>query len=438
MRWIFFLSNFGSKLANPQLVCPSLIEVVGAMGASPSVQEDLQKLKTSGPKSLQRKQAFQRLQKSLGCQRLSPAELLSAVASVEALRFDLWPEPPAGASSLESDVLADRVRGTLFGAALGDAAGLAAEFLSKDETVDFYGLEADFQPGREVFPDEHRMMWCAGDWTDDTDQQILMMQSLLKSKGRADPCDFAMRLSAWRNTGFKELGDQSAAGLGQTTKAVLNDPDFLSAPHDVAAKHSAKIPSNGGVMRTAMAGIPNFWDEDAVATAADSLCRTTHAEPRCIASCFVVSLCVSRLLRGEDTGKDIMESIIRPALVRASEQPGLTDEWKQEMLRHAEAKDLSDLALDDRRTIGYTFKCLGAGLWALRQSDGPEVFRSAINQLILAGGDADTNGTVAGALLGCRLGFSQLPKEWIAGMPYSSWLEAYVQKVLFMLQLRRI
>ena len=87
------------------------------------------------------------------------------------------------------------------------------------------------------------------------------------------------------------------------------------------------------------------------------------------------------------TGKDIMESIIRPALVRASEQPGLTDEWKQEMLRHAEAKDLSDLALDDRRTIGYTFKCLGAGLWALRtQSDDPEVFRSAINQLILAGG----------------------------------------------------
>ena len=139
---------------------------------------------------------------------------------------------------------------------------MAAEFLSKDETVDFYGLEADFQPGREVFPDEHRMMWCAGDWTDDTDQQILMMQSLLKSKGRADPCDFAMRLSAWRNTGFKELGDQSAAGLGQTTKAVLNDPNFLSAPHDVAAKHSAKIPSNGGVMRTAMAGIPNFWDED--------------------------------------------------------------------------------------------------------------------------------------------------------------------------------
>lgn len=32
--------------------------------------------------------------------------------------------------------LADRVRGCLFGAALGDAAGLSAEFMSKAEVLD--------------------------------------------------------------------------------------------------------------------------------------------------------------------------------------------------------------------------------------------------------------------------------------------------------------
>ena len=147
-------------------------------------------------------------------------------------------------------VLADRVRGTLFGAALGDAAGLATEFLSAAESKEFYGEDADFRPGRAVFPDEHRMMWCAGDWTDDTDQQVLMMQSLLHSGGHADPCDFAMRLLSWRTSGFPELGDQSAAGLGQTTKAVLNDPSFAASPHTAAAAHSAGIPSNGGVMRS--------------------------------------------------------------------------------------------------------------------------------------------------------------------------------------------
>ena len=220
-----------------------------AMGTTPSVQEDLQNLKKFPAKNSSRRQAFQRLQQSL-VSRLGTAELLSVVAQVERLRFELWQAPPSGATRLPPQVLADRVRGTVFGAALGDAAGLATEFLSHAEAVDFYGPKADFQPGREVFPDEHRMMWCAGDWTDDTDQQVLLMQSLLNTKGHADPCDFAARLASWRTSGFPELGDQSAAGLGQTTKLVLNDPDFTSAPHKAAAAHSSKTPSNGGVMRT--------------------------------------------------------------------------------------------------------------------------------------------------------------------------------------------
>lgn len=414
---------------------------VAAMGASkstPSVDSDLRALKAHAASARERQEAFERLRR----QFLTPigaAELLKAKADIEALRFPMWQEPPLDATRLSREVLADRVRGTLFGAALGDAAGLATEFLSAAESKEFYGEDADFRPGRAVFPDEHRMMWCAGDWTDDTDQQVLMMQSLLHSGGHADPCDFAMRLLSWRTSGFPELGDQSAAGLGQTTKAVLNDPSFAASPHTAAAAHSAGIPSNGGVMRTAVAGIPHFWCEDTVAAAAETLCLTTHAEPRCVASCVAVALCVSRLLRGEDSS-DIVESVVQPALEKA--QGSLGDMERQELQRHAEAKELKDLALDDRKTIGFTFKCLGAGLWALKQSVGAQgtsgtsgqLFRKVLNELVLAGGDADTNGAVAGALLGCRLGFSQLPAEWIAGMPYSSWLEAYVQKVLFMLR----
>merc|ERR1712217_131352 len=103
-------------------------------------------------------------------------------------------------------------------------------------------------------------------------------------------------------------------------------------------------------------------------------------------------------------------------------------EARAELEKHAHADTLTDLALDEQRAIGYTFKCLGAGIWALRSESG---FRETVNQIVRRGGDADTNGAVAGALLGCRLGYSGLPADWIAGMPYSSWLEAYVQKVIF-------
>ena len=93
-----------------------------------------------------------------------------------------------------------------------------------------------------------------------------------------------------------------------------------------------------------------------------------------------------------------------------------------------------EAALDEPRSIGYTYKCLGAGLWGL-QSEAS--FATTLQTLVAAGGDADTNGAVCGALLGCRLGWSQLPQEWVAQLPHAGWLEAHVQKLTYMLGLRR-
>ena len=46
----------------------------------------------------------------------------------------------------------------------------------------------------------------------------------------------------------------------------------------------------------------------------------------------------------------------------------------------------------------------------------------------LQGGDADTNGAVAGALLGCKLGMSKIPKTWITGLRHKVWLDAIVER----------
>mmetsp|Transcript_62115 Transcript_62115/g.201402 ORF Transcript_62115/g.201402 Transcript_62115/m.201402 type:complete len:287 (+) Transcript_62115:1014-1874(+) len=272
------------------------------------------------------------------------------------------------------------------------------------------------------------MMWCSGDWTDDTDQQIVLLQSMLHSVGKVEPTVFARRLNEWRRGGFAELGDQSGGGLGQATKAVMNDPRFVESPQLAAVAHSAATPSNGGVMRTAVVGLAEFWDDETVAEQAANQCRVTHADPRCVASCIAVAVAVARLLQGADQGEDSLEHcVIEPALARARavlmDSPDATSEFDS----HCRTQELGALVLDETRKIGYTFKCLGAGLWALRSAAG---FRETLNTLIYEAGDADTNGTVAGALLGCRLGYSQLPRDWIEGMPYHSWLEAQVQKVL--------
>jgi len=423
------------------------------MGAAPSVQDDLLCLKASSATLAQRKKAFKRLRVALA-PALPQGELDRVASEVRGHSYPSWPKPLADASSLSREALADRLRGCLFGAALGDAAGLATEFLTRAQAQDYYGHDADFAPGSDVYPDEHRMMWCNGDWTDDTDQQILLLQSLLHTGGLAEPRDFAARLARWREAGFPDLGDQSGGGLGQTTKAVLNDRRFLDDPHAAAAAHSMGRPANGGVMRTAIVGAASYWDEEIVAANTISLCRVTHADPRSIASCVAVAVAISRMLRGMDIGlmhepggskasggssasqdNDLEQFVVTPALAQANAflLDGELHEALADLAAHTKvAQTLPELALDETRAIGYTFKCLGAGMWGLRSNLG---FRQTLNSLIQQGGDADTNGAVVGALLGCRLGFSQLPEDWIRGMPYSSWLEAHVQQLLLVLGL---
>ncbi len=392
--------------------------------------------------------AFERLRAHF-CRELTAAESQSAVAAVDAMRYELWPVPPPGASSLSKEQLADRIRGLVFGSALGDATGLATEFLSREDAAAFYGPDFAFCPAPTITkPDTHRMMFLRGDWTDDTDQLVLIMQSLLASRGVADDRDFAKRLLAWRESGFAELGDESAAGLGAHTKAVLQDPDFTSQPADVSRAHWAakngEAAANGGVMRTAITGVPNFFDRATVLATTRAICRVTHADPRCVASCVAVAVCVSELLRGAesdvrtivDAAVDVAVEVLREeaaAVATTVWSEGAAATAAEELRACAAVTTLDELALDSPREIGYTFKCLGAGLWALRCDEG---FVAAMRMITAEAGDADTNGALGGALLGCRLGFSQLPQEWIGQLPHHAWLEAYTQKLLIMMHLQ--
>lgn len=43
------------------------------------------------------------------------------------------------------------------------------------------------------------------------------------------------------------------------------------------------------------------------------------------------------------------------------------------------ATSLAELKLDEKDSIGYTYKALGAGFWALRQND----YKTAITQLVM-------------------------------------------------------
>ena len=48
--------------------------------------------------------------------------------------------------------------------------------------------------------------------------------------------------------------------------------------------------------------------------------------------------------------------------------------------------------------------------------------------LTFQGGDADTNGAVAGAMLACKIGLSALPDSWISNLKYKDSLMDYYER----------
>lgn len=59
--------------------------------------------------------------------------------------------------------------------------------------------------------------------------------------------------------------------------------------------------------------------------------------------------------------------------------------------------------------MGYTLKAMQVALWCANQA--PD-FEEALVAVVSAGGDTDTNGAVAGAVLGARFGLHAIPCGW--------------------------
>ncbi|KAG9296369.1 hypothetical protein G9A89_014961 [Geosiphon pyriformis] len=472
-------------------------------------------------------------------------------------------------TSLSVEEAFDRFKGCIYGAAIGDAIGLATEFLSKEQAKGLYGV-GPIQFGREKgYPfhlDSHRSRWETGDWTDDTDQQLLIIESLLTTNGSFNSRDFAIRLFEWAEKGFPELDNKPPFGIGLTVGSVLNHPSFKTTPHraawDVWNSYDRNMAANGALMRTAILGVPYFWNENQVVKQTLQATKVTHADPRCCISSVIVTVLISRLLRGDlairDSGLDdaskqeifrwmksgkpgneptenidfeappelnqpqsskfkgnissgifknlfsssprsndkiwldrmlarqnemwktskkrntpiipdilplsmdtfgpdpellsltqdvvncykFMLDVPLPADEATSESAGKQARFQRfqkntgedTLLEHCFPELISSLQLDEPSSIGYVYKCLGSALYCFNrnlkeQANEGEAFKKIITELILEAGDADTNGAVAGALLGARIGYKKLPKEWLEGLRFTEWLDQKINRL---------
>lgn len=174
-------------------------------------------------------------------------------------------------------------------------------------------------------------------------------------------------------------------------------------------------------MRTAILGAWEYENLEKVIQNTEDIAKITHFDPRCVGSSVLVTAVISKMLLGENDYETLYQFALE-----------LSQNYDERIATYLEKyqDSIYALALDESDKIGYTLKTLGAGFWALQYNN----FKTAIGDVIHEGGDADTNGAVAGALLGTKLGFSALPEDWVEGLQNKHILEEKLKRLFELMQ----
>ncbi len=316
----------------------------------------------------------------------------------------------------------NRVKGVIYGQAIGDALGLGTEFLSKSEVAEYYpdGLKHY----NEIVQDRHRSRWLIGDWTDDTDQMLCILDSLIENR-QVKALDVARRIHSWAFNG--------GMGIGTLTSNIICSKDFLNNPHATAKaaweKTDRRAAPNGGIMRTSILGVWEYQDIKKVKLNAENICKITHYDPRCIGSCVAVCVAISLMLQGVSDFDEIIHRTIKESSGYDSQ---VTAYLEQTINTSLQELDLDEgLNPGESNRMGYTLKTMSAGFWALKNANS---YQEGILQIIHEGGDADTNGAVAGALLGAKYGLTNIPSEWVSGLYVKQELDSKIDALLAVIQ----
>ncbi|ESO91419.1 hypothetical protein LOTGIDRAFT_228841 [Lottia gigantea] len=386
--------------------------------------------------------------------------------------------PPADATGLGPDELADKITGLLYGAAIGDALGIATRWMTEDECSFYYPDR--YISYKDIIVDENRVWWRQGDWTANMDHMIIVLDSIISWAGVVDELDFAKRLYHWYRYGFSELGDVEGIVLSPTLLQLFKIKEYTTNPHH-SAEQIVKDPpmthnslngdndsydsmsdsgidspkkkmfgqphqyaanaitpgacdefgvDNAAVFRSCILGIPSFHDITEVKNNSVRICLASHNKPICIASCVTVSTLIALLLQRKE---DDIDEIITEAL-KHGVQYLKNEEDKKEFLALRNVKDISDLKAREDGKGSHIYKPIIASIIALKSKLS---YKETILDIIKECGDSNSNACLAGAVLGCKLGFTHLPSTYITELRYkqTAWLNIKINCLLDMMGL---
>ena len=300
--------------------------------------------------------------------------------------------------STNSDEQLNRVRGCLFGLAVGDAVGSSVEFMA---------------PG--TFPPVEDMIGggpfdlAPGQWTDDTSMALCLAESLIEC-GEFNPADQMERYLSWYRRGHLSSTGR-CFDIGMTVADALHRYEATGDPF--SGSPDPQKAGNGSLMR--LAPVPMFFWRNlpvAIERAADSS-RTTHQARTAVDACRY--LC----------------ALIVGALHGAAKETLLSSwYWTSGPL----APEVAEIAAGSfkRRNppeiigSGYVIRSLEAALWAFFRAD---TYKEGCLLAANLGDDADTTAAIYGQLAGAYHGLQGIPAEWVSRLAQRELIDSYSSRL---------
>lgn len=282
----------------------------------------------------------------------------------------------------------EKIKGGLFGVAIGDALGAATEFLSKEEIEEKHGKVTDIIGGGwlDLTP---------GEITDDTAMTIAVINGIIRDKKNPIP-QIGEEFLKWFATKPKDVGI--------TIREVLSayTGDWLESAYKAYIRLGGKGDGNGTLMRCLPIALA-YSDMKEMEEVTVRHSKMTHYGDQAAEACVIYNRIASRLLHGENLEfsieREVRNTIYEPTLNQIPTCPP------------------SGYAVD---TLNWVFH------WLLRCQSFEDVVIEATNM----GGDSDTIAAIAGGLKGIEVGHSELPIRFTRKILCSEELEDLAEKLV--------
>jgi ADP-ribosyl-[dinitrogen reductase] hydrolase len=281
----------------------------------------------------------------------------------------------------------DRAQGCMLGMVIGDALGSQVEFKTHDS------IRAAYPDGLRDLADSAVWHTLAGQPTDDSELGLTLARSLVRT-GHYDPEDAASAYGRWYTSGPFDCGHTTALAFAAAAAAST---DKAQAARRHASRDSQ---SNGSLMRIAPVGVWSADPEEAARVASEDS-ALSHPHPVCRAACAAFAAAISAALAGADRS-GMMNTALEVADAAGPEAAPVGA-----ALRQAAAGAPPG---DFQHQMGWVLVALQNAFFHL--SAGTPI-EPALIETVGQGGDTDTNGAVAGALLGAADGRASLPVRWV-------------------------